>query len=258
GGDVVDCDATTEPDLFSLARHSLGAVGLVTELRLRVRDRYRLHERQWFAPPDEIMGDIDRLIAATRHFEFFWAPQRDLCACKSLDELPPDAEPDPADGPIAPVEQVAKRERRGWSHQIISSIRDARHTEMEYGVPAEAGPACFAEIRDLILDRFADLEWPVEYRTLAADDQLISVAAGRPTVTISVHQDITLDDRPLFEACEDVFRRHDGRPHWGKVHYRTGAELAALHAGYRRWWELRDRYDPDGVFVTADLAALRP
>ncbi|MEM9565340.1 MAG: FAD-binding protein, partial [Actinomycetota bacterium] len=47
GGDVVDCDATTEPDLFSLARHSLGAVGLVTELRLRVRDRYRLHERQW-------------------------------------------------------------------------------------------------------------------------------------------------------------------------------------------------------------------
>ncbi len=260
-GEVVRCDPTSEPDLFEVARHSLGGVGLVTGIELRVRERYRLHERQWFAPPGEIMGDVDRLIGATRHFEFFWVPERDLCACKSLDEVAPGADPsalDPADGPIADVEEVAKRERRGWSHQIISSIRDDRHTEMEYGVPAEAGPACFEEVRQLILDRFPDLAWPVEYRTLAADDQLIGVASGRPTVTISVHQDIALDDRPLFEACEEVFRRHDGRPHWGKAHYRTGPELAELHAGYRRWWELRDRYDPDGRFVTADLEALRP
>ena len=84
------------------------------------------------------------------------------------------------------------------------------------------------------------------------------MANGRPTVTISVHQDVALDDRPLFEACEEIFLDHGGRPHWGKVHYRSGPELADLHPGYRRWWELRDRYDPDGVFVTADLAALRP
>ena len=137
-------------------------------------------------------------------------------------------------------------------------MRDDRHTEMEYGVPAKRGPACFAELRQLIDRRFPDLQWPIEYRTLAADDQLISVAAGRPTVTISVHQDIALDDRPLFDACEEVFRSYDGRPHWGKAHARTGAELAEIHPGYRRWWELRDRYDPSGMFVTPDLAALRP
>ena len=55
-----------------------------------------------------------------------------------------------------------------------------------------------------------------------------------------------------------VFRAYDGRPHWGKAHARTGAELAEIHPGYRRWWELRDRYDPSGMFVTPDLAALRP
>ena len=93
---------------------------------------------------------------------------------------------------------------------------------MEYGVPAELGPACFRALRELIGERFGELTWPLEYRTLAADDQLIGVASGRPTVTISVHQDVALDDRPLFEACEQVFRAHDGRPHWGKVHYRSG------------------------------------
>lgn len=256
-GSVVACSAEVEPDLFDIARHSLGAVGLVTEVELKVRERYRLEERQWIAPPDEVFADIDGFVAATRHFEFFWVPDRDLCACKSLDELP-DSGPPGDESTIAEVTQVEKRVRHGWSHQIISSIRDDLHTEIEYSIPAEDGPACFAELRDMIASDFPELQWPLEYRTVAADDLMISAARGRPTVTISAHQDISLDDKPLFTACEEIFRSYDGRPHWGKVHYQTGDELAALHTEYRRWWELRDRYDPEQLFVTPDLAALRP
>jgi FAD/FMN-containing dehydrogenase len=262
-GSIVTCSADDEPELFSVARHSLGAVGLVTEVRLRVRERYRLHERQWIAPPDEVFSRIDQLTQATRHFEFFWVPDRDLCACKSLTEVSATEDPDAVavdgdGGEIAPPIDVAKRERKGWSHQIISSIRDDKHTEMEYSVPAEHGPDCFDEVRSMIQQRFPDLAWPLEYRTLAADDLMISAAGGRETVTISVHQDISLDDRPLFEACEQIFRSYDGRPHWGKVHYQTGQELAQLYPAYRDWWAIRDRFDPDGVFVTKDLARLRP
>ncbi len=257
-GAIVDCGHDEEPELFEVARHSLGAVGLVTEVTLRVRERYRLHERQWFAPPENVFDRLDELIGATRHFEFFWVPERDLCACKSLTELPSTGDENAVDGDIGEPEDIAKRERVGWSHQIISSTRDDKHTEMEYSVPAEVGPACFGEVRELINKRFPDLAWPLEYRTLAADDLMISAAGGRPTVTISVHQDIALDDRPLFEACEQVFRSYGGRPHWGKVHYQTGDELAELYPAYRDWWEIRDRFDPDGVFVTKDLARLRP
>ena len=110
----------------------------------------------------------------------------------------------------------------------------------------------------MILRDFPDLQWPLEYRTLAADDLWISVAGGRETVTIAAHQDITLDDQPLFEACEEIFRRYDGRPHWGKQHYQTGAELAALYPRYRDWWQVRDAHDRNGVFVTDYMASLRP
>lgn len=259
-GEIVHCDERTEPDLFAVARHSLGAVGLVVEVDLRVRERYRLTERLWTAPPDEVMPDIDRLLDETRHFEFFWVPDRDLCACKSLDEVAADPEePIATDGATSPEPEVhSKRERTGWSHRIISSIRDDKHTEMEYAVPAENGPACFDELRTMIHRDFPDLAWPLEYRAVAADDLLISAANGRETVTISAHQDISLDDRDLFAACEEIFRRHDGRPHWGKVHDRTGQELAEINPGYRRWWELRDCYDPDGVFLTPYLEGLRP
>jgi len=247
-GDIAAVTATTSPELFELVRHSLGAVGLVTELTMAVRPAYRLHEILWKEDPASVFASIDERIDATRHFEFFWMPQNDVCACKSLAETQADVDDLPE----------TKLQRIGWSHNIISSQRDDLHTEMEYSVPAEQGPDCFNEVREMILRYFPDLQWPLEYRTVAADDLWISAATGRETVTISAHQDISLDDRPLFEACEAIFRRYQGRPHWGKVHYLDGNELAELYPRYRQWWEVRDAHDPDGIFVTDYLRSLRP
>lgn len=258
-GQLVWCSTTEEPDLFAVARHSLGAVGLITSVDLAVRARYRLRERQWVAQWDDVMPHIRQHVGATRHFEFFWVPGRDLFACKSLEEVPADDDQldEPSEHSPEP-EVISKRERLGWSHRILPSERNDLHTEMEYAVPAEDGPECFNQLRDMIRSDFPELAWPVEYRTLAADDLLISAARSRPTVTISVHQDVSIDDQPLFSAAEEIFDRFDGRPHWGKVHYRTGSELARLHPGYETWWELRDRYDPDEMFVNSYLATLRP
>lgn len=245
-GEIVDVHPGTE--LFEVARHSLGGIGLISEVTLGLRSAYRLHERMWMEGPDDVFARIDELTTATRHFEFFWMPQTDTCACKTLDETnaQPDALPD------------LEYERIGWSHEIISSNRDVKHTEMEYSVPAERGPACFMALREMLLSDFSDLEWPLEYRTLKADDLWISSATGRETVTISAHQDIALDDQPLFEACESIFRQHEGRPHWGKVHYQTGQELAQLYPRYHDWWRVRDEHDPDGLFLTPYLESLRP
>ncbi len=246
--EVVSITAADDPTVFEVARQSLGGVGLLTEVTVSTRPAYRLHERLWSEAPDALFDRIDALIENTRHFEFFWDPQRDRCAAKSLDETT--AEPDPM--PTSP------RERIGWSHEIISSVRDERHTEMEYSVRAADGPACFASLREMVLRDFPALEWPIEYRTLAADDGWISTTGGHATVTISLHQDVSLDDRPLFEAAEAVFRSFGGRPHWGKVHYQSGPELAALYPRYGDWWAVRDRLDPDGIFLTTDLDRLRP
>ena len=86
----------------------------------------------------------------------------------------------------------------------------------------------------------------------------LSTAYERPTVTISVHQDVNEPDEPYFCACEAIFDRFSGRPHWGKVHYLDGDRLAELYPKYRHWWATRDRDDPDGRFVSEYLATLRP
>jgi FAD/FMN-containing dehydrogenase len=44
-----------------------------------------------------------------------------------------------------------------------------------------------------------------------------------------------------------------GRPHWGKLHSRTAAELRELYPGFDAFVALRDRLDPEGRFRNAYL-----
>ena len=104
---------------------------------------------------------------------------------------------------------------------------------MEYSVPAERGVECFLEVRDLIRTKHRQATWPVEYRTVAADEILISPAQGRATVAISIHEGATLPHAAFFDDAEKIFRRHQGRPHWAKLHSlgRTRAGRALSRVG---------------------------
>jgi FAD/FMN-containing dehydrogenase len=48
-------------------------------------------------------------------------------------------------------------------------------------------------------------------------------------------------------------RDHVGRPHWGKLHTRTAADLAPAYPRFGEFLALRDRLDPDRVFANAYL-----
>jgi len=52
-----------------------------------------------------------------------------------------------------------------------------------------------------------------------------------------------------MEAMESVMRAHDGRPHWGKLHTRTAADLAPAYPRFEEFLALRDRLDPDRLFA---------
>ena len=93
---------------------------------------------------------------------------------------------------------------------------------------------------------------------LAADDVWLSTAYERPTATISLHLPVGDDERPLYAAAERIFRAFDGRPHWGKVHYLGGDDLAAVHPRWSEWWAVRDRIDPAGTFLNDFLRSIRP
>jgi len=245
-GELDEWSAERDPELMSAARVSLGMLGVVTAVRLQLVPAYRLHERVWRTSVEECMADLEQLVAVHRHFEFFWYPHRDLAEMKSL----------------TPTEQVAlaagttRGERIGWSWEIFPSVRDLRFNEMEYAVPAAAGPACFREVRARMQRHHPDVLWPIEYRTLAADDIWLSPAHARDTVTVSVHQAAELPCDDFFADIETVLRAHGGRPHWGKLHSCTAEDLAGLYPEWESFCRTRERLDPEGRFLNDYLAQL--
>lgn len=247
-GEIVECSADQNRELWLASRLHLGAFGLITALQIACVPSYRLQERSWTQPLNELLQDLDTLIASNRHCEFFWYPQTDTANLKVINTTD-----EPAHYPLG-----KEGERRAWSFEVLPNYRPHLHTEMEYSVPAEKGPACMQAIQSLLNGTFTDVRWPVEYRTLAPDDVWLSSAYQRDTVTISVHQGVDLPDTDYYRACEDIFLAHQGRPHWGKANFLNGEQLAQQHPKWSDWWRVRDSVDPNEVFLNPYLKSIRP
>lgn len=247
-GEIKECGPSNNPELWEVARLNLGSIGIVTALELQLRPSYRLAESAFVATGREAEDRIPELMAENDRFEFYWSPQTDQAFVKRMNETN-----EPAQYPVA-----SEGKRVAWSFEVYPSHRSQLHTEMEYSVAMENGPACFRGIKDLISSRFPEVVMPVEYRAVAGDDVWLSTANGRDTVTISVHRDIRHDDGPLFHACEEIFVDHGGRPHWGKVNYLDGDQLTGIHPDWQRWWEVRDATDPAGTFLNDYMRSIRP
>jgi FAD/FMN-containing dehydrogenase len=255
-GEIVECSPAVEPELFRAARTSLGAFGVISQITLACLPTYRLHERTWVEPFERCFANLESHIAATRHFEFFWSPGEDACAMKSLQPVMSDA-PQPELAAALPAEgrlgRYMKSERVDWSYRIFPSERNVKFNECEFAIPYENGPECVREIRSLMLSKHREVAWPIEYRTLGADDIDLGPAHGRETVTISVHQAAELPHLRFFSDVEAIFRNHHGRPHWGKWHSHRARDLRDLYPQWDHFSALRERLDPKGTFLNGYL-----
>jgi L-gulonolactone oxidase len=52
-----------------------------------------------------------------------------------------------------------------------------------------------------------------------------------------------------FRDVEEIVSRFSGRPHWGKIHFRSATELEGLYPRFGEFLSLRDKLDPMRVFA---------
>ncbi|MDB6443899.1 MULTISPECIES: D-arabinono-1,4-lactone oxidase [Pseudomonas] len=283
-GEVLDCDARRHPDVFQAARVSLGALGLVTRVRLQNRAAYRLRERQWVARTEELLEDVPTNTRDNQHWEMQVVTHSDYALSIALNETT-----DPATPPVSPEEEGGNEfvtliekldkygsdfpatrrtllnslrlvadfdDRVGDSYDIYANARTVRFNEMEYSVPAEHGPACLREILALIRDKDLRTWFPIEYRYVKADDIALSMFEGRDSCSISVHQHYQMDHHNFFAAIEPIFWKYQGRPHWGKLHSLNARTLQALYPRWNEFAQVRQALDPDGKFLNGHLSSI--
>jgi FAD/FMN-containing dehydrogenase len=134
-------------------------------------------------------------------------------------------------------------------HRVFTSPRRVVFREMEYAVPREVGLEALREVRALIDRSDWLISFPVELRFVPADDVPLSTAYGRDSLYLAFHTNPQTDHTDYFARVEEVLRGYDGRPHWGKLHQRTADDLAPAYPRWQEFLAMRDRLDPDRIFV---------
>ena len=249
-GEVVDFSINEDRELVCAARVSLGALGILTRLRLALVPAYELRRREWCTTVDACMAHLDELLERHRNVDFYWYPRSDEVKLRVADR------PERGDAAGPPGARLV-RDECGPVGEVLPRKRELRFEEMEYAVPADAGPACFMEVRRRVKERHRkEVAWRTLYRAVAADDAYLSPAHGRPTVTISLHHNAGLPYEAYFDDVEPIFRAHGGRPHWGKKHDMKAPELSRLYPRWDDFLRVRARLDPRGTFLSPALRDL--
>ncbi|CAM4479591.1 D-arabinono-1,4-lactone oxidase [Nocardia ninae] len=280
-GSRVELNAETDPEGWRAARVSVGALGVVTAATLQLVPSFVLEGIERPVPVEDILADLDSHIDTNDHYEFYMFAHSPVAMTKrnnavELAEQPRGKAVDwfadmlmsnytfdalcklgrwqPRLVPLihrGAAYAGSYRRQVDRSYRVFASPRLIRFTEMEYAIPREHSAAAIREIKELST-RF-DTPMPIEVRWVAPDDAFLSPATGRDTCYIAVHQYRGMAFEAYFRACEAVFDKYNGRPHWGKRHFQTADTLRERYPDWDRFAEVRRRFDPKGRFSNGYL-----
>ena len=276
--DVIVCSESINSDIFKAAQISLGTLGIITEIKLQLLPAYKLKYVKGKTTLDECLYNIENYKTENRNFEFYWFPNTNIVQTKSmnitdekimkrsffkyfndiilenvvfklLSEL----------CRIFPFlcKAVSKISAAAistgvdinFSAKIYATPRFVKFQEMEYSFPANNVVAILNEIRECINTSYFNVHFPIEVRFVKADNIYLSPAFQRESVYIAIHMYKGMEYKKYFEAIENIFKKYDGRPHWGKIHTRTAKDFSQLYPMWDKFQDIRMQLDPEGLFM---------
>lgn len=282
-GEIIELDPETTPDRFRAAQVSLGSLGIITRIRLRLEPAFKV---RYTSGKADLWETLDRLeeYQQARHFEFYYFPftsaiqtkvtevSQDKVSRKGLMTWINDMAIE--NGLFWVLSKVSKHFRAhegvsklaawgipkgtnvSWSHQSFATQRLVKFQEMEYNIPAEHFKTVIAEVERTIREMRFRVHFPIECRWVKQDDIWLSPAYQRDSAYIAVHMYKGMPHEAYFGAMEGIFRKYGGRPHWGKMHHLSAAELRTLYPRFDDFQQIRQAMDPKGIFLNGYLKQL--
>ncbi len=284
-GQVITCSDTDNSTLFKAAQVSLGALGLIVSVTLRVIPRYVLKIDIRKRELSECLANLDAHNRDNRHFEFHWIPFTNTVQAKftNVSDEPPTGR-----SILRTVNEYVIENGALWlfsafnrqfpsmnervcrtmaafitdasgishAHDVFATARLVKFQEMEYNLPADAFSVVLSEIDEMIRRKRIQVHFPIECRFVRGDDIYLSPAYGRNSAYIAVHMFRGMPYRHYFEEVEAICVKHGGRPHWGKMHFRTASTLEPSYPMWRAFQEQRSICDPYRMFTTPYIESI--
>lgn len=284
-GSILRVSATENAELLPAVALGLGALGVLVDVTIECVPAFLLHAIERPENVEDVLDEFAERTATLDHFEFYVWPHTDTVLTKTNTRLPADAQRHllgtvrawfddefMANGAyratlalgkafpalIPPINRLSvqltgDREFTDASAAVFTSSRSVRFREMEYAVPVERVPEAVRALRALIDKRGWRISFPIEVRSAAADDLMLSTASGRASGYIAVHRWFREDPTEYFRAVEELMIEFGGRPHWGKMHYRDAESLASVYPRFDEFLGIRNQLDPDRLFANPYL-----
>ncbi|MGA8364343.1 MAG: D-arabinono-1,4-lactone oxidase [Solirubrobacteraceae bacterium] len=278
-GSLLRCAPDEDAEVFRAARVSLGALGVIAEVTLRCVPAFTLRGHDSPRPLTDTLEHFEELALGNDHFEFFVFPHTDTALTRTNNRTGEPPRPRGRlstyandilltnhafglfcrvgrrlPGRIPQINRLVTRlagssTRIDRSDRIFASPRLVRFTEMEYALPRASTSEAVRRIMALVPASGFAVPFPIEVRTVAADDAFLSTASGRDSGFVAVHMFEHMSYEPYFRAVEEIMDELDGRPHWGKRHFQTASTLRPRYPDWDRFQTVRTRLDPHGRFA---------
>ena len=235
--EVIEVHADKDPDLMAAARVSLGSLGLITQVTLRVVPAFNLARHVWLQPIDSLLNEAPKLAAQHRHFEFYVLPHTGYAAAIRHDVYTGQdlMLPKPGDEDVLgdlkklrdwlgrfpklrrwaaqqAIDANMTEDARHRSFRLLSSVRPTRFNETEWHLPRDRALACLREVVAKLESR-NEVFFPLEFRFIRRDEETVAVISGGGLKTIEAVQDRVAEPlrvTPNAAAFDEALRQRQG------------------------------------------------
>lgn len=268
---------------FDAAAVSLGALGVITEVVLRVCPRFALIGEVEAIPILDVARELDAIAASAEYVKVWWLPgaegahvfryqrtplaPRDLRLSRWLDTHVTNRVVFPA---ALAIGARVPRWTRSINRVVAQSYLERPavpmrsdlafnvampplHRETEYAFDMPRAGEALRRIAELIERERIPVNFPVEVRFVREDAAWMSPAFGRATCQIGGYMGESADLPRFFAAFHALSRELSARPHWGKETDVDAAYVARVYPRRDAFVTLAREWDPEGTLRNAFL-----
>jgi L-gulonolactone oxidase len=281
-GDVVEL-GPDDPRLDG-ARVHLGALGVVTEVTLRIEPAFRLRQEFEHVPVDEV--DLAAAATSAEYAKVWWLPGASHVQVVRYTRTDEPLSRRPSARTLRWVDDhvmhqalfpamVAFQHRRplsmarinerlqkvylgpsalvGRSTVVLNTPFPIRHRETEAAVPMSQAQQAFDRFARRVTEERVGANFPFEIRFVRGDQTWLSPAYGGDVCQLGAYSTDGPHRERFFALFWECMAGLDARPHWGKELHQSRADLEPLYPRYGGFVALRDELDPKRVFDNAFL-----
>ncbi|WP_431030303.1 D-arabinono-1,4-lactone oxidase [Lysinibacillus sp. LZ02] len=270
-----------EDDLSHALHVSLGLLGILVAVTIRVIPLYSLHYRSSRENLHTSLQTFQQDIRQHRHVEWYYFPCSETIQVKKMDLIPPKyataRERTMENLKLEMIENrlfevaskvcklkpqfstmvsqlssklITEGEKVDICYMVYPTPRRVKFNEAEFAIPLQQFEACMEEIHATMKAEKFNVHFPIECRTTAGEAGFLSPTQGEESAFLAFHMYQGMDESRYFQWVFSMMEKYGARAHWGKMNRYTKENIDLYYPHAQKINKIRQKLDPADIFVT--------